>query len=95
MHKTSVRAIGKHKPIIFRHLSTALDGTVCHKINKTVFTKLDKAYDFFGGIWPNYCKKIKIFFLQISTELCKNCENIQKMRKMQKLVKNAIMHAKT
>jgi len=38
---TSVQATGKHKHIIFRHLrkvSTAVDSTVCHNINKTVFT---------------------------------------------------------
>jgi len=40
IYNTSVKAIGKHKHIIFRHLSTAVDNTartVCHNINKKSF----------------------------------------------------------
>jgi len=36
------QAIGKEKHISFRHLSTAVDSTVCHNINRTVFTMHDK-----------------------------------------------------
>jgi len=94
MYNTSVQAIGKTKHIIFRHLSTAVDNTVCHNINRTVFTKLDKAYenDFFVEFGQIIVNKLRFFFLQNSTELSKKCEKIQEMRK---LVKNAIMHAKT
>jgi len=46
MYNTSVQAIGKHKHIVFRHLATAVDSTVCHhNNNKTVFRKFDKAYE--------------------------------------------------
>jgi len=45
MYNTSVQAIGKHKHIIFRDLTTAVDCTVCHNNNKTIFTKFDKAYE--------------------------------------------------
>jgi len=45
MYNTSVQAIGKHKHIIFRHLTTAVDSTVFHNNNKTVFTKFDKAHE--------------------------------------------------
>jgi len=47
MYNTNVQAIGKHKHIIFRHLTTAVDSTVCHNNNKTVFTKFDEAYEVF------------------------------------------------
>jgi len=45
MYNTSVQAILKRKHIIFRHLTTAVDNTVSHNINKTDFTKHDKAYE--------------------------------------------------
>jgi len=45
MYITSVPAIGKHKHIIFRHLSTAVDSRVCHNIDKIAFTKHEKAYE--------------------------------------------------
>jgi len=45
MYNTNVQAIGKHKHIIFRHLTSAVDSTVCNNNNKTVFTKFDKAYE--------------------------------------------------
>jgi len=45
MYNTSVQAILKHKGIIFRYISTDVDNTACHNINKTVFTKHDKAYE--------------------------------------------------
>jgi len=48
----------------------------------------------FGRIIVNKLRK-RVFFLQISTELCKKCEKIPKMQKMRKISKkNAIMHAK-
>jgi len=45
MYYTSIyiQTIGKHKHIIFRHLTPAVDSTVCDNVNKTVFTKHDKA----------------------------------------------------
>jgi len=45
MYNTSVQAIVKHKLIILRQLSTAVDSTVCRKNNITVLTKHDKAYE--------------------------------------------------
>jgi len=54
-----VQAIGKHKHIIFRHLSTAVDSTVCHNINKTVLQSIIKLMKIiFRGICPNYTKKV-------------------------------------
>jgi len=46
MYNTSVQAIVKHKHIILRQLSTAVDNTVLHRnINITVLTKHDKAFE--------------------------------------------------
>jgi len=44
MYNSSVQAIVKHKHIILRELSTAVDSTVCRNINRTVLTKNDKAF---------------------------------------------------
>jgi len=45
MNNTNVQAIGKHKHIIFRHLTNAVNSKVSHNNNKTVFRKFDKAYE--------------------------------------------------
>jgi len=60
MYNISVQAIRKHKHIIFRHLSPAVDSTACHNINKTVIKSLIKRIQIiFCGILPNYSKKIR------------------------------------
>jgi len=74
---TSVQAIGKHKHIIFRHQSNAVDSTACHNINKTVFTKQDKAYEnYFCGIFRNIVKKWKknVFLANIIFQKMEKCE---------------------
>jgi len=59
MYNTSVQAIGKHKHIIFLHLTTAVDSTVCHNNNKTFFLqRLIRRMKFFCcEIWLNNSKK--------------------------------------
>jgi len=83
MYKTNVQRIGKHKHFIFRHLTTAVDSTVCHNNNRTVFTKLDKAYEnYFCRIWPNYSKKkLKKVFSKYQQNYAKNAKKFKKCEK--------------
>jgi len=78
MYNSSVQAIGKHKHIIFRHLSTAVDSTVCHNINKTVFTKHDKAYEnyFLWNLGLIIVKSVeKNVFAKFQQNYAKNAKN--------------------